>query len=152
MAKLVMSDWTNKILVEAPKTAMGIKTFSCTTTTIFPGFPVTATGETDPDVVIVASADDQTTGVALCKPNHDIDTAYAAGEWIPVALRGSGAIVFTYMTANAGDCVVGTSIITNAASGAYCIIGELNNEYVGSIVEFAANDASNDFPVKVRLD
>ena len=152
MAILALSTYANKVLIEAPSRASGIKTFSATTTTIFPGYVVTATAETDPDVVVVGTANDVTTGVALCKPNHDIDTAYAAGEFFPVALAGSGAVVWTYLKASAGAAVVGTPILTDAGTGVFSIIGEgALYEYVGKVWEYSA-DQANDRPVKVVLD
>ena len=152
MAILALSTYANKVLIEAPSRASGIKTFSATTTTIFPGYAVTATGETDPDVVVVGTANDVTTGIALCKPNHDPDTAYAAGEFFPVALTGSGAVVWTFLKANAGDAVVGAPVITDAGTGTFSILGELIFEYVGRVWEFSANDASDDRPIKVVLN
>lgn len=151
MARLDLSTYANKVLIEAPCRAAGIKTFSATTTTIFPGYPVTATGETDPDVVVMGAADDMFTGVALCKPNHDIDTAYAAGEFFPVALRGSGAVVWTYLKTSGGACVVGQPVMMDATPTVYCIVGELINEHVGVVWEYSA-DQANDRPIKVVLD
>lgn len=152
MAIIALSTKANKVLIEAPPSALGIKTFSATTTTIFPGYVVTATGETDPDVVVVGTANDVSTGVALCKPGHDIDTAYGAGDFFPVALCGSGAVVWTYMKANAGAVLAGTGILTDAGTGVFSIIGEgALFEHVGFVIEYSADDASNDRPVKVRL-
>lgn len=152
MGRLDLSAYTNKVLIEAPPSALGIKTFSCTTTTIFPGYAVTATGETDPDVVVAGSASDVATGVALCKPNHDIDTAYGAGDFIPVALCGSGAVVWTYLKTGQGDAVVGAPIeIDGTTPTVMSILAEGNSyEYVGKVVEFSATQA-NDRPIKVRL-
>lgn len=151
MARLDLSTYTNKVLIEAPSRASGIKTFSCTTTTIFPGYPVTATGETDPDVVVVGGADDMFTGIALLKPNHDIDTAYAAGEFIPVALRGSGAVCWTYLKTAGGALVVGQPVQHDAGTTVYCIVGEAIHEHVGIVWEYSA-DQANDRPIKVVLD
>lgn len=151
MGTLVMSDWTNKILIEAPPSALGIKTFSCTAGTVKPGFPVTATGETDPDVVVAGAADDVATGIALCKPNHDIDTAYAAGEFIPVALCGSGAIVWAFLKTSGGELVVGTPLHLDGTPTNYLVIGEGGlYEYVGKAVKYSA-DQANDRPIQVRL-
>jgi len=152
MAITALSTVTNKVLIEAPSRASGIKTFSATTTTIFPGYPVTATGETDPDVVVMGAADDMFTGIALCKPNHDIGTAYAAGDFFPVALRGSGAVCWTFLKANNGDLVLGQPVIMDATPTVFCVVGETVNELVGSVWEYSANDASNDRPFKVVLN
>ena len=152
MAIKPFSDYTGKILIEAPPSALGIKTFSATTTTIFPGYVVTATGETDPDVVVVGTANDVSTGVALCKPGHDIDSAYAAGEFFPVALCGSGAVVWTHLKTGEASAVVGTPILTDAGTGIFSIIGEgALYEHVGFLIEYTATDASDERPVKVRL-
>jgi len=151
MAIIALSTRANKVLVEAPKSASGIKTFSATTTTIFPGYLVTTTGETDPDVVVVGTANDVSTGVALCKPNHDIDSAYAAGEFFPVALCGSGAVVWTFLKASGGAVLAGTPLLSDAGTGVFSIIGEGGlYEHVGICVEYDA-DETDDRPVKVRL-
>lgn len=153
MARHDLSTYTQKVLIEAPPSALGIKTFSCTAATVYPGYVVTTTGETDPDVVITGAANDVATGIALLKPNHDIDTAYAAGEFIPVALCGSGAAVWTYLKTGVASVVVGTPIHSDGATpSAYGIIGEGRlYEHIGLILEYSATDASDDRCVKVRL-
>lgn len=152
MAILAMSTYTGSILIEAPKNAWGIQTFTCTTTTVFPGSLVTGTGETPPDVVVVGTANDITLGVALCKPGHDIDTAYAAGESIPVAMAKSGAAVWTWLKANEASVFAGTPVLSDAATGVFVIIGEgALYEHLGHIIEYSATDASDDRPVKVVL-
>ena len=153
MARQDLSAYAEKVLIEAPPTALGIKTFSCTTNTVYPGYVVTTTGETDPDVVVIGAADDVSTGIALLKPNHDPDTAYAAGEFIPVALCGSGAVVWTYLKRGVASVVVGTPIHNDGGTPTvYGIVGEGRlYEHIGFIIEYSATSATDDRLVKVRL-
>lgn len=151
MGTLALSDWTNKILIEAPPSALGIKTFQTGDATIKPGYPVTTTGQTGPTVIAVAAADNVATGIALCKPNHDLSTAYATGEFIPVALAGSGAIVWAMLKTGGGELVVGTPLHIDGTPGHYLVIGEGGlYEEIGKCVEYSA-DQANDRPIKVRL-
>ena len=148
-----MADYGGRVLIEAPKNAWGIQTFTIKGADIYPGIPVTQTGETGSEIVSCATANDVFCGVVLCNPDHDPDTAYTAGDRVEVALNGSGAVVWTFVKAAVAALVVGHILHADAATPTvYCIIGEGGLfETVGRVIEASPTDGANDRPVKVVL-
>jgi len=78
---------------------------------VFPGMPVTCTGETWPDVALPDAAGDSVFGVAGLSENQDIGTVYTDDDEIPVYQCGAGAIVRMYHAGNGGSIVAGDILI-----------------------------------------
>ena len=78
---------------------------------VFPGMPVTLTGETFPDVCLPDGVGDSVFGVAGLLENQDIGTVYTDNDEIPVYLCGGGAIVRMYHAANGGSIVAGDILV-----------------------------------------
>lgn len=153
MAELEMADYTGAILIEKPPNTWGIQTFKIKGAALKPGYPVTMTGETWPEVVTPATTDDVTLGILLENKAQDLDEVYAAGTKVRAALVGSLAAVWTYAKAGVGSLVFGTPLVSDAgAAGPYCIVGEgALYESVGKVIDYSPTDASDDRPVKVAL-
>jgi len=151
MAKLKMKDQTNAILIDPPKNSWGIQTVKIKGADLYPGHAVTQTGETVPEVVSSGTANDVFYGVLLDVPDKGIDVVFAAGAFVPCAIAGSGAAVWTWAKASAGALHVGTRLHTDAGTGVFAIIGEnMLYENIGLVIEYSA-DVANDRPVKVVL-
>ena len=151
MAKLKMKDVTNAILIDPPNNSWGIQTVKIKGADLYPGHPVTQTGETVPEVVSSGTANDVFYGILLDIPDADIDAVFAAGDFVPCLMAGSGGAAWTWGKASLGALQVGTRLHTDAGTGTYCIIGEnMLFENVGLVIEYSA-DVANDRPVKVVL-
>lgn len=85
---------------------------------VFPGMPVTCTGETFPDVCLPDGAGDSVFGVAGLLENQDIGTVYTDNDEIPVYVCGHGAIVRMYHAANGGSIVAGDIIVAQTIEAA----------------------------------
>ena len=152
MAQLKMKDYTNTIMIEPPRNAWGLQTVKIKGSDLYPGCPVTQTGETVPEVVSGGTANDVFYGVLLDDADHGLDVVYTAGDFVTCMMAGSGGACWTYLKANEGSVHVGTRLHTDAGTGIYTIIAEsMLYENVGLIIEYSATDASNDRPVKVVL-
>ncbi len=68
----------------------------------FPGFPLTTTGETYPDVSVADALGDNVVGVAGLIENADIGTVYATDTEIPVYRTGHGAQIRMYHDGDSG--------------------------------------------------
>jgi hypothetical protein len=49
-------------------------------------------------------------GVVGNLPGQDVDTAYTAGDTVPVYMRGSGAVVWVYFRTSGGALVAGSPV------------------------------------------
>ena len=153
MAKLEMKDYTGSIMIEPPKNAWGLQTVKIKGAALYPGFPVTQTGEAVPEVVTPASADNVFYGILLDKPGNGVDELFTAGETATVMMNGSGGACWTYVLTGVATMFPGTRVHCDATTPtAYCIIGEnMLYENVGLCIEYSATDAVNERPIKVVL-
>jgi hypothetical protein len=114
---------------------------------------VTTDGEGQKNVCWPDGADDCSTGVVGCKIGHDVDTAYAVGEMVPVYMTGSMAVVWVRYVANGGALGAGY-FVSNTGAGANGL-GTLGTEgtyeLLGRCTHFHANVAGSEQWVKVRL-
>jgi len=136
----------------------------------YPGFPVTAAGQTAPDVIVPTAITNSVLGFAGCNANHDIDTIYADNDEIPVFLFGSGAIVYGYHkgTAGGGSIVEGDILVTTITGSVIAIskameavTGDVTNTVLGTVLTKIWNicgraaethaSAANTVPVKILL-
>ena len=123
-------------------------------TDIKPGMIVTKTGETitTPDIDIPGAVDEVSVGIVGLLPNHDIDTAYGDNVFVPVHSKGSGDIVWMWMTAGESDQVQGAPIMhSHAGANGLGLPGELVNEYTGQAYRDADVDATDDTPMLLLL-
>ena len=81
---------------------------------VYPGYAITSTGNTFPDVAKPDDLADSACGCAGLLENQDIDTVYADDAEIPVYFTGSGAIVRMYHALNGGSIVFGDILVTQA--------------------------------------
>jgi len=111
MGTTAMSGYTRKIVVHETPTAR--VTMIENGGEVFPGMPVTCTGETWPDVALPDAISDSVFGVAGVPPGCDVDTVIADNKEIPVYRTGSGAIVYMYHkgTPSGGSIVAGDILV-----------------------------------------
>lgn len=79
---------------------------------IFPGMPLTTTGETFPDVALPDGIGDSVFVVAGLLENQDVDLVYGNNDEIPGYLCGSAAIVRMYHAGNGGSIVAGDILVS----------------------------------------
>lgn len=131
-----------------------VQTFNNSTDAVKPGHIVTATGETVASAVAWPDlADDTCVGVVGNAPGHDIDTAYAVGDMMPVYMTGSGAVVWVRLKTSAGAMVAGDLLMHDGdtAINGLAIAGtEGTYEILGRITHWH-NDIAAEQWVKVRL-
>ena len=153
MVKLNMKDYTGAIMIEPPKNAWGLQTVKIKGAGLYPGYPVTQTGEAVPEVITPAAANDVFYGILLDKPGNGIDELFTAGETATAMMNGSGGACWTYAKTGVATMYPGTRLHIDAtAAGPFCIIGEnMLFENVGLLIEYSATDASDDRPIKVVL-
>jgi len=84
---------------------------------IFPGYVVTGTADTYPDVSKADSSGDNAFGVAGLFENQDIDTVYTDNDEIPIYRCGSGAIVWCYHSLKGGSIKHGDILVANTLDG-----------------------------------
>lgn len=84
---------------------------------VFPGYVVTGTADTFPDVSKADAIADNAFGVAGLLENQDIDTVYTTNDEIPIYLCGSGAIVRCYHGPSCGDVKYGDILVANTTDG-----------------------------------
>ena len=84
---------------------------------VFPGYVVTGTADTYPDVSKADALADNAFGVAGLLENQDIDTVYTDNEEIPVYLCGSGAIVYCYHSPSGGAIKYGDILVAKTTVG-----------------------------------
>lgn len=84
---------------------------------VFPGYVVTGTADTYPDVSKADAIANNAFGVAGLLENQDIDTVYATDTEIPIYLCGSGAIVKCYHGPSSGAVKYGDILVANTTDG-----------------------------------
>ena len=84
---------------------------------IFPGYAVTCTGETWPDVSKANALGDNVFGVAGLLENADIGTVYATDTEIPIYKTGEGATVRMYHGLSSGAPYAGDIMVANCTDG-----------------------------------
>ena len=153
MAQLKMKDYCNSILIEPPEHAWGLQTVKIGEAGLYPGYPVTQTGETVPAVVFGASASDVFYGILLESADVGLDEVFAVDAVATCLIAGSRGACWTFMKANDGAVHVGTRVHQDADNaGHFCLVIEtMMYESIGLVIEYSANDASNDRPIKVVL-
>lgn len=75
--------------------------------------------EDDKDEVKLCISTAKPIGVVGCDADHDLSTAYTAGERIPIFMLGSGVDIYVYHGGKAGDSVEKGSIMETASSTTY---------------------------------
>lgn len=152
MALIALSTVTHTILFQSGK--IGPEYYRTNGTDIKPGMAVTKTGETiqTRNIDIPGAADEVSAGIVGLLPDHDIDTAYADDVSVPVYTKGSGAVVWGWITAAESDQVQGAPLMhSHAGADGLLLAGELVNEYLGQAYEDTDADATDDIPIKVLL-
>jgi hypothetical protein len=142
---------TPRDILIANGTGNFIQTFNNSTDAVKPGHIVTMVDQTQKNVAWPDAANEPPVGVVGCGPGHDIDTAYAVGDMMPVYMCGSGATVWVRLKASAGALSAGYLIDTTVDATGLATIGvEGLYENLGRITHFHADVASEQW-VKVRL-
>ena len=78
---------------------------------------MTNTGGAQKTVCWPAAATGVATGVAGLLPGHDIDTAYTAGDTIPVYMTGSRCVVWVRYKTSGGALVAGSFVSSDGLAG-----------------------------------
>ena len=118
-----------------------------------PGMIVTQTGAAAAsDVAFPDAANDTCVGVVGCAPGHDVDTAYAAGDMMPVYMAGSMAVVWVRLVGGAAAMVAGDLIDNSGitADGLAVVGTEGLYENLGRITHWH-NTIVGEQWIKVRL-
>jgi hypothetical protein len=139
----------------APGVGRYQRTFNDAAGGLLPGMIVTTTDQAadSRDVVVPDAADEICTGVVGCWPGHDIETAYSAGDPVPVYMKGSLAEVWVLFVASGGAIKRGTELCHSGvtADGLAAIGAEEVFEHLGFATMDSADSVANRF-VTVRLD
>jgi len=97
-------------------------------TTIFPASIVKLDGTNDKIIDLNAASTTVAFAYVLLKKGHEIDTAYAALEWIPVLVLAENCGVGVWVHVLDNTAVVGGVAVTGAAGG-YVTLGALTATY-----------------------
>ena len=116
---------------------------------------MTTTGEaTFKAVAWPDAAGDISLGVVGCAPGHDINTAYATGDMVPVYMTGSGAVVWVRYRTSAGALTAGAIISGGGATIDGLAIAGVDNatlwNYLGRVTHWH-DDIAAEAWIKVRL-
>ena len=106
-----------KILIREGK-GNYVVTMKNSTDAVKPGHIVTTLGEGDRDVAWADADGDYSHGVVGCAPGHDVDTAYAVGDMMPVYTRNGGAQVWVRAKTSLGANVAGQQLMNDGATTA----------------------------------
>lgn len=119
---------------------------------MLPGHIVTQTGlGAASDVAWPDGANDVPVGVVGCALDHDMDTAYAIGDMMPVYMTGSMVVVWVRYVGAGGALVVGDLVDTAVAGTGLAVLGtEGLYENLGRITHWH-NDIADEQWIKVRL-
>ena len=93
-------------------------TMNNSTDAVKPGHIVTTEGEAARAVAWPDADGDNSTGVVGCAKGHDVDTAYAVGDMMPVYQRNSGAEVWVRVKTSAGAIQLGDKLMNDGATTA----------------------------------
>lgn len=91
-------------------------TFATHTDAVVPGHIVTQTGGSQKTCCWPDAAGDATLGVVGNLPNQDVDTAYTAGDTVPVYMQGSGAVVWVRFRTSGGALVAGSPVMADGGT------------------------------------
>ena len=153
MAKLKMVDYTNSIMIDPPPNAWGLQTVKIGETGLYPGYPVTQTGETVPAVVTSAAADDVFYGILLDSADQGIEQPFAVNDVATCMIAGSRGACWSWAKASVANLIVGTRLHTDSAGATdrYLVVNEaMLYENAGLVIEYSATSAS-DRPIKIAL-
>ena len=130
-------------------------TFATHTDAVVPGHIVTQTGGSQKTCCWPDAAGDATLGVVGNLPGQDVDTAYTAGDTVPVYMNGSGAVVWVRFRTSGGAAVAGTPIMADGgtADGLAIIAADsatLFNALLGNCNHWHDDIASESW-IQVRL-
>jgi hypothetical protein len=174
MALGTMANYTGAIMWRSPNNIAGMSTRRVDGSALYPGFVVTATGETDPDVYIPDGNDDVSLGIALDRADKDIGTAFADNSWIQVLHVRSGGGAWGYVDDAAGALEPWTALYNTGADddglleplkvtaapttyddatvqGIIDYLESAEHRYVGRAATEQADQGSTDVPIKVLL-
>ena len=131
-------------------------TMNNSTDAVKPGHIVTTEGEGARAVAWPDTDGDNSTGVVGCAPGHDVGTAYAVGDPMPVYVRGSGAEVRVRVKTSAGAIQLGDKLMNDGATAANGLAilaadsATLLDTVLGKATMISADEA-NERWVKVKL-
>lgn len=100
----------------SPGAGAYIETFATHTDAVLPGHIVTNTGGSQKTCCWPDAAGDVSLGVVGCNPGHDVDTAYTAGDTVPVYMVGSCAKVWVRFRTSGGAVVAGDPIMADGGT------------------------------------
>lgn len=152
MAKLKMADYTGGILIEAPRSAWGIQTVEIGEAGLYPGYPVTQTGETVPAVVYGAAASDVFYGILLENADDEIETEFTSGDRASCLIAGSRGSCWSWAKASVASLQVGTRLHQDTAGPSHflIVVETMAYENAGLVIEYSAT-STDDRPVKICL-
>ena len=142
-----MTKITPRDILIAPGCGTYVMTFLTHTDAVKPGHIVTQTGGSQKTCCWPAAAGDVSLGVVGLIPGHDVDTAYTAGDTVPVYIVGGGATVWVRMRTNAGALVAGSPVMADGGTAdGLAIVGAnsatIFNAGIGRSIHWADNIAS----------
>ena len=151
-----MTKITPRDILIAPGCGTYVMTFYTYDDAVKPGHIVTNTGGSQKKVCFPDAAGDVSLGIVGCSPGHDIDTAYTAGDTVPVYMVGSGATVWVRFRLNGGALVAGSPVMADGGTGdGLAIVGAdsatVFNAGIGRSIHWADNIASESW-VAVKLN
>lgn len=123
-------------------------TMNNSTDAVKPGHIVTTTGEGDRAVAWPDAAGDNSFGVVGCAPGHDVNTAYAVGDMMPVYTRASKATVWVRAKTSLGANIAGQKLMhdgATAVSGLAILAADgatLFNDILGECLQTSADVAA----------
>lgn len=91
-------------------------TFATHTDAVLPGHIVTNTGGAQKTCCWPDAAGDVSLGIVGCLPGHDVDTAYTAGDTVPVYMVGGGATVWVRFRTSGGALVAGSPVMADGGT------------------------------------
>jgi len=149
---------TPRQILVAPGAGVYEVTMNNSTDAVLPGEVVTTTGETADtnNAAWPDAASDNALGIVGCPPGHDMATAFATGEMMPVYLTRSGATVWARIKTSAGAIKRMTALMHDggtAANGLVILAADsatLFNDYVG-VSAMDSPDEANERWCMVRL-
>lgn len=93
-----------------------VMTFATHTDAVQPGHIVTQTGGAQKTCAWPDAAGDVSLGVVGCRPGHDVDTAYTAGDTVPVYMVGGCAVVWVRFRTSGGAVLAGDPIMADGGT------------------------------------
>ncbi len=86
-------------------------------------YPSYLAQEDDADEVKICAASARPIGIVGCPTYHDLNTAYTAGEKVPIWMRGCGVIIYVLHDDDTGATTLdrGTALVTDDAN-AGCVM------------------------------